>query len=260
MSDDIVFESAHDTGHSALALPSATPGIVDARAGADAAASAPSAGAATGALDDHGTPHDPAVHETDPATGLGRLSRDGAWKKKRGNGSRAAAGKPLAGATQGKLVIPSSQVQPGDEMPPTVTVSAAPGAPAPAIPSGASVTGVAATPPMVETKTMEEYETTAVGMSQGLWAVFRSAGGPAWDPDKDEERAWARAIQRVWFHYQLPIIGPVIELLILTVRAFAKRSGEDGSRLRRWVAGAWRWVRGGSFSEPEVKTTKAGAV
>lgn len=251
MSDDlpgqtVIFESAAAAAEGSMPLPNPTPGILEAREGAAPAPDqpSPSAGAGEAPKDNKGVPFDPAKHEQDPATGLGRLSKQGTWKLKRGNGSRAAAGKPMAGAMQGKLVLPASEASPAPadgkpaEPPPTGT-----------IPPGAVVESIHTQVPPPPPVPLADYETTAVGVSHATWALFQMLGGPKWEPDKEEVGAWSKAWQRVWHHYQLPLVGPLIEVVILAGRAAAKRS--DGSKARKWVAGAWRWVRGGTFAEPE---------
>mgnify|MGYP000234512506 CR=1 FL=1 len=96
---------------------------------------------------------------------------------------------------------------------------------------------------------LEDYAATATGVTQGAWALFRLWWGPKWEPASDEISAWSQAVKRVWHHYQLPLVGPVIELLIVGFQSAAKRA--DSGKVRGWFAGAWRWARGGSFHDQE---------
>lgn len=251
MTDDaspsMTFESAHDATKGSIPLPNPTPGILEARG--DSTPDQVPPPTASGAKDNRGTVFDPFKHETDPATGLGRLSAQGAWKLKRGNGARVAAGRPLAGATHGKLVLPASEAHNVENPAPGST----PGAAAPAsLPPGVTLQSVQTVPPPAPPPIAEaDYANTALGVSHATWGVFRLLGGPRWEADKDEISAWSKCWQRIWAHYQLPLIGPVVELVILGVQAAAKRT--DGTKAKSWIAGAWRWAKGGKFSEPETE-------
>lgn len=235
-----------------LALPSATPGAVPAAspAVADAATPPPASAtpppAATGAKDNAGVVFDPAIHETDKSTGLGKLAKaTGKWMLKRGNGARAAAGKPMAGAVKSSLVLPPEVIK--ANIAPPAAPPASGEAPLPTGP--VSVTVVSDTPvPQAPPVALADYESTAVGVTHATWAVFQMLGGPKWEPASDEISAWSKAWQRVWHHYQWPIVGPLVELIILAFRAAQKRT--DTTKVRGLFAGVWRWAKGGNFSEP----------
>lgn len=239
-----------------LTMPTATPGAVaaDPPAAVDAnpatvPAAPPASPPASAAVDQAGVAFDPIRHEVDKATGTGKLSRLGRWMLKRGNGARVAAGKPMAGATS-TLVIPKEALRPADQVPGPVPAAPAanPGqagtAPLPTGPVQVSVAPPAAPAPL----DLEAYESTAVGVAHGVWAVAQMAGGPKWEPTSDEVSAWSKALQRVWHHYQLPIVGPLVELVILAFRSSAKRT--DSRQVRGLFAKSWRWARGGRFNDP----------
>lgn len=236
-----------------LTLPEATPGAIAPPATPTAATPAvqpegPAPAGEAAAVDQAGVALDPAVHEIDKATGTGRLSRLGRWMLKRGNGARAAAGKPMAGAVKSNLVIPRPPPSSSAVPPPGSTAGASPGA-SPAHAGGIQVEvmppGTVNPPPRIG---LEEYESTAVGVSNGFWACAQMIGGPKWEPTTDEVSAWSKAIQRVWHHYQLPLVGPLVELVILGFRSAAKRA--DSSKVRGFFSASWSWMRGGRFEAP----------
>lgn len=229
-----------------LTMPTATPGAV-----AMDPVSIPPAGngSAAAIVDGSGAPFDPLKHEVDKMTGGGKLSRFGRWMLKRGNGARVAAGKPMAGATS-TLVIPKEAQRPADAVPEAVPTATEPGtAPLPRGPVSVSIAPEASAPVALD---LEAYESTAVGVSNGVWAVAQMTGGPKWEPTADEVSAWSKALQRVWHHYQLPIVGPLVELVILAFRSAAKRT--DSRQVQGLFARSWRWAKGGRFNDPAEQT------
>ncbi len=205
-------------------------------------------------MDQAGVAFDAGKHELDKVTGTGRLSKSGRWMLKRGNGSRIAAGKPPAGAIKSNLILPPDHQA---AAPPAPTAPGQPEGPASAgtAPGTAPlhkgpVTVTVGLPPPPAPTALEDYESTAVGMANGVWACAQLMGGPKWEPTPDEVGAWSKALQRVWHHYQLPIVGPLVELVILGFRSAAKRA--DSSRVRGFFSAAWSWARGGRFQAPEA--------
>lgn len=228
-----------------LSLPTATPGAIP---------DAPGEPAATAGPDGPG-PLDPAVHEIDKATGLGRMNKAGTrWMLKRGNGARQAAGKPLAGSVKSRLVIPPDAMPPASQAAPGP--QSAPGGPATpsqvadAVKSGATVNVLPSSslpPPPIP---MDDYEATAVGVTHATWGIFQMFGGEKWKPQDGEVDDWRRCWQRIWHRYQWPLLVPLAELIILFTRSAARRV--DTSKARGFFAGAWRWARGGQFNDPDA--------
>ena len=231
-----------------LTLPDATPGASPAQAGAAPVAGGPStpAPAANVARDRAGVAFDPTIHEVDRVTGTGRLSIKGLWMRRRGNGARVAAGKPMAGATSGNkpsLVIPDgvSPAPAGGADKRTDMVTDANGTATPSAASSDQAPPVT-TEAAPATQALGDYDTTAEAVTNGVWAVAQMAGGSKWAPETDEWKAWKFCLQRLWFRYGLPQIGPLAELFILAGRAVAKRC--DSGDVKGFFMSAWQWANG----------------
>jgi len=241
---------------SVLALPAATPGAIASQdaspAQADASAAPPDS--ATPAPDANGEEtFNPAIHEVDKTTGLPRRSKlTGRLCLKRGNGSRIAAGKPPAGACKSHLVLPPDVVK----QQAAATMGTAPAAPPQAggtvpMPTGPVSVQVVpppepAAPPPVP---LGDYEATAAGVTHATWAFFQMLGGEKWTPSPEEVGDWSRVWQRIWHRYQWPVVGPLFELVFLFCKSAAKRA--DTGKMRGFIAGAWRWARGGRFRDEQ---------
>lgn len=213
------------------------------------AAAAPSADVRT---DTKSEAFDPAKHESD-ANGNGRTKRDGTWQRKRGNGARKAKGLSLSNLFGFGKDVPAPETVPGpgtaagDE--PPATGSSFLAAPGPASP-GQNGTSPGEAAPEEETRhTIDAYDATAASLTHGQFAVLSLIFGPAWDAAKPERDRWIDMWRRLWFHYQLPVVGPLIELLILAVTTVSMRRNDEETKRR--VSSVWRWMRGGRFKEPK---------
>lgn len=93
--------------------------------------------------------------------------------------------------------------------------------------------------------TAEEYEATSTGIVSGLFGILRMTISKAWTPEGDEELTWRKAVNRVWTYYQLPRLGPLIELGVLGVGSAAKRSEDKPTKkLGRRILNGLRWCLG----------------
>lgn len=203
---------------------------------------APNAAAAGANVDKFGTVYDPAKHEH-------RQRVNGAWALKRGNGARKASGASYSVPRLAK--VPDTAAAPGS---PAVAPPAA--AAGPSFAPGSSIGPLPSEPvehiPEVETSPMlteADYANTGEAITRGLFGLAQlTLDSKAWEPTPAESRAFAGVFARIWQHYQLPRLGPIIELLFLIPPTIAKRADEPNTK--KWlgrIAGLFRRGR----AEPE---------
>lgn len=215
-------------------LPDATPGLVP---GAGSSASpepspaAPAVPAPAANRDRRGTAWDPAIHENPP-----RLNADRVWAKLRGNAARRSKGLPPSGAVR---VSTRPAAPAGEEPAPQVAEAPQPppmqSQPPPAdmlggAPGGAVIDAEPVPSAGLELRPLEAYAGTAAAVTDGTFAIARWTMGPAWEYRTGERRDFAAAWQRLMHHYQTPIIGPALEVIMLTIGAFAARSEDKQTR------------------------------
>lgn len=233
-------------------LPSATPGVVD----PIPSKVQPATGSASGEVDHHDVVYDPRRHEH-------RIRPNGHWALKRGNGARLAAGKPLAGASSGHSMrvsadpapAPSVSIEPpatageavtqpqGSRLGPFLALDEAKASPVSGGPQNASAPPAAGGAPMVPEvmRTPQDYHLTAEGITQAQFGVMSMALGKAWEAEPQEAKAWTEAWKRTMAHYQTPILGPIVELIVLGIGSVSKRWHDATTNAR--VGGFWRWIR-----------------
>ena len=216
-----------------------------------AAAAAPSSG---GRPDSKGEAFDPAKHEAD-ANGNPRTKRDGTWQRKRGNGARKAKGLGLMNLFGLGKDVPAPEAGPAT-VPAASTEGAPPAAgssflatPGPATPGANGAAPGADAPEEPTSNTIDAYDATAASLTHGQFAVLSLVFGPAWVASKTEHDRWVDMWRRLWFHYQLPVVGPLIEFVILSVTTVSMRRNDEETKRR--VGSVWRWMRGGHFKEPK---------
>lgn len=201
-------------------------------------------------VDKLGAAFDDALHERD-RLGNPKMRADGGWCLKRGNGARKANGKPPAGAVGYVSVAPKPAATPASSSPGEAagpTSSPSPGA------SGQVVNAlpIEGAPMLTEA----DYEGTAIGLTNGGFSVLQLVFGKAWEPDTNERDAWRGALRRLWFHYQLPRLGPLIEVLLLLPATIAKRR-DDARTKEGWAkAKAWMGMKPKPKPEPQPETTE----
>lgn len=237
-----------------MQLPQATPGVVSPLVSPMTTADAPAQG---GELDRHGVAYDPRRHEH-------RIKANGSWALKRGNGARLAKGMPLAGSTSGRSArvqepaaataspppsdaqVPTEPItQPQESRPgPFLAVGESPA------PSGAPMAETGGIPPAGSNgATMvpevmrgpQDYQLTAEGLTSAQFGIMSMALGKAWEPEREESKAWTEAWKRTMAHYQTPILGPLLELFVLLVGSVSKRWHDATTTAR--VGSLWRWLR-----------------
>lgn len=201
------------------------------------AAPAPSP-TALGLLDGKGQAHDPAVHVSPP-----RLNVRGVWACKPGNAGRKAAGKPMVGAWGKRDQVPD---QPKDATP----------APEPAAPPVVTSTLVWSDDPIpgqpgeaapVELRPREAYTATARSVVVAQFGIAQMAMGKAWDPEPAERKAWEQAWMDLMHHYQMPVVGPILGLIILAIDSIAKRRNDPETKER--AKALWQSLMG-TFRRP----------
>lgn len=198
-------------------------------------------------VDKLGTPFDDAQHSRD-RHGNPMMRADGGWCLKRGNGARKLAGKPPAGAVGYVSVAPKPDAAPTGT-PPAGGSAPSPGA-AGSVVDGVPVDGV----PML---TEADFEGTALGLTNGGFSLMQLVFGKAWEPDDQERRTWVGALRRLWYHYQLPRVGPLIEVLLLIPATIAKRR-HDARTLEGWAkVKAWMGVKPKAKPKPDDATPAA---
>lgn len=174
-------------------------------------------------VDNLGQPFDSMRHAVDKA-GNPILHASGRWALKRGNGSLKAQGKPMVG-----LIMPPKAKPEGasaETQPAGAATSEGP------TPGQVGVVDATTAPPPVFVET--DYEGTAAGVTAGMFGILALIFGPAWDADTAERDTWRGALRRLWFHYQLPRIGPIVEVLMLIPVTIAKRRN-DAKTLEGWA-------------------------
>ncbi len=210
----------------------------------------PPPAAAGGLVDRLGVAFNPALHESS-ATGP-RMRADGGWCLKRGNGARKVNGKSPAGGVAYVVPPPGKQQEPP-------AAGAAPG-PAPAPNQPPPVNGEQILETTLENNPVlgeADYEGTAIGLQNGIFSLARLTMGPAWQEDNDERDAWRGCIRRLWHHYQLPRVGPILEMLMLGCATIAKRR-EDARTLQGWAKmKAWMGLGAPVIESSAEKENKA---
>lgn len=211
----------------ALELPRETPTIDHAAGQMGDPAADPGTGSATGlSLDSKGQAWDAAVHVVPP-----RKNIRGEWAKKPGNAQRKASGKPPAG----KVFQPGSAQ--ARDTPPADAAGSRPqtaergpisqiGDTTPPPPAG----GPQIVPEAAAQTPLEDYKVSAESLSRGFFGGMSLGFGEAWKPEPEELTGLSGAVQRVLFHYQLPKVGPLIELATVLLAIFAKRRTDPETR------------------------------
>lgn len=237
-------ESAADVLGTPPDLPQGTP-APDSAPPAAAAAPPPST------PDRAGQVWDRTYHEDPP-----RLNAGGCWAKLRGNAARKAKGLPPSGATTGRAFRPAAPAPESGPNPAAVAPDAtqAPDpAPTASQPPPPELTG-AGQPPirdgvpvgpepmgMPEARPLEAYAATAAGMVDGSATVAQLTMGDAWILKSDERRGLVDAVQRVLHHYQLPVVGPLLELALVLLPIIGRRRNDP--QTRDVVGKVLSWVR-----------------
>jgi hypothetical protein len=176
---------------------------------------------------------DGTYHETPP-----RLNAEGKWAKLRGNAARRAKGLPPTGAFTGKafaarpapdLAAPAPQPVPApdplpfaSQPPPAAMLGGVEGA------TGPVLDAVADTLP--DARPLEAYGPTAAGLVDGTFGVAQLTMGKAWELTSQERRSLVDCSQRVLHHYQAPVLGPLLELVLLLVPIIGKRRSDPETR------------------------------
>lgn len=193
----------------------------------------PGAVASAGERDAAGEAFDAARHEP-------RRAADGRWRRKRGNGARVAAGKPLSGLPlKSKVNLPP---------PPALTSQREPEGPAATEPAAAGVVQAE----LVVGLTLEDYRATGQGLAGLLWMLLRLVLGPAWVPEPGERERYAEAFTRCWHTHQLPRLGGWLELVGLGAESATKRAGDGETRGRLARFAAWLgWKKKDTRAQPD---------
>jgi hypothetical protein len=171
------------------------------------------------------------------------LNAHGCWAKLRGNAARKAKGLPPSGATTGKAFRPAAPAPESGPTSPEVAPTAQPApdpAPTASQPPPPELTG-AAPPPirdgvpvgpeaMPEARPLEAYQATAVGLVDGASTVAQLTMGNAWILKPEESRGLTGAVQRVLHHYQLPVVGPLVELALVLLPIIGRRRNDPQTR------------------------------
>lgn len=201
---------------------------------------APAVPPAGAQLDRFGVPFDAMIHEP------GALAKDGHWKRKRGNGARVAAGKPIFVPPPTREAKPASDAPAAAAAPVAPAPAAAPGPTAPlasqlVLPGRPGPTPAGAAP-LPELLPESAYDDTAENLTRGLWGMLEMMLGKAWRVEVQESAAYKSAFQRLWFQHQWPRLGPVISLVLLAVGSLSKR--RDDPTTQKVGRTAWGWLRG----------------
>lgn len=222
-------ENAADVLGTPPDLPRGTPTTATA---APAVPSAPPAAT----LDRDDKPWDGTFHENPP-----RLNAEGRWAKLRGNAQRRAKGLPPSGITANipwKAPAVDSKAQPAAPLPPAQPAAdPAPTAsqpPPPELTSGAPPihdgVPVAGLDHVEQLRPLESYAATAAGMVDGAATVAQLTMGKAWVLKPDERNGLLGAVQRVMHHYQLPVVGPLLELFLVLLPIIGRRREDPETR------------------------------
>ena len=167
----------------------------------------------------------PGVHEDPP-----RKNDRGRWAKLRGNAARKAKGMPPSGATTGKAFRAAPAPQAPQAAPRMVSdIGPELDFPAPGEHGPGAAAGPGAPEPMPQL--MEaDYQPTAEALTRSLFGAAALGWGKAWEPRPDESAALTNSLRRVWHHYQLPRLGPILETVTVMVGIFARRRDDEGMR------------------------------
>ncbi len=168
-----------------------------------------------GLLDQAGEAFDPALHGVD-RNGNPKMRADGCWWRKPGLGARKA--KAAKDGDESYVVPPAGEAAASTSSSPTVDAVAAP-------------------EPML---TEADYEGTASGIQNGMFSLMQLWLGGAWAAEAEEAKIWRGALARLWFHYQLPRFGPIIEIIILIPSTIARR--RDDARTKEGWAKVMAWM------------------
>lgn len=234
---------AAETAQDVLGTPPDLPTVPPPAAAADLAPAAPPATSA----DKDGNAWSAVFHENPP-----RLNAMGCWAKLRGNAARKAKGLPPTGSFATKAFrpvninklpeinscnTPAQPAAPTASDPPPITMTSDP----PPIHDGVPVLDPAAP----QLRPFESYAGTAAGAVDGTFGVARLTMGPAWELHPTERRSLVDATQRVLHHYQAPILGPLLELVLILLPIVAKRRNDPETRSTMSALLAW-WKRSGA--------------
>ena len=232
--------------HMLLELPRETP-TIDHATGSGSSAGEPAsngsapAGAGAGlSLDKNGVAYDASIHVVPP-----RRNVRGEWARKPGNAQRKAKGAPMAGKSFG---APESNKTPpaGPQAAPAASsqgpISDFGTDPAPAGPAGIPLQPAPQVP-------LEDYKVSSESLARGFFGGMAIGFGKAWEPEPAELTGLSGALQRVMFHYQLPRVGPLFELVTVLIPIFAKRRGDPETRKK--FGGIMGMFRRKSAAPPE---------
>ena len=201
-------------------LPRPTPGLP---APAASPAAAPAAPSPARPSDRKGTVHDPRIHEDPP-----RLNKEGLWAR---------------------LRYPRKDVPPPETSgPPASDGPAAPSTPPPDdILAGPIRDGVPVAPEPPPMVALESYRSMATSITEGQFAVAVIGISKAWEPEREERKAWIDAWMRTLYHYQATPFGPILELIILACTSTAKRRHDPDTRAA--FGGWWAWIKRAAFGD-----------
>ncbi len=160
-------------------------------------------------------------HEAPP-----RLNARGGWARLRGNAQRKAKGLPPSGASACMQSKPVHAPSPAAPPPPVEAAPTASTPPPPELTSSAPPPihdGVPVGAEAPEQRPFESYAPTATGLVDGSFGVAQLTMGKAWELTPPERRAVTDATQRVLHHYQAPLLGPLIELILVLIPVITKR-------------------------------------
>lgn len=183
--------------------------------------------------DRDGAAWDPAVHENPP-----RRNEKGRWARLRGNAQRRAKGLPMAGIAA-LAIAKRAESRPDPAAPPAEPPKAVDPPPAASQAPPASILAGEATPirdgvpdagPAPGARPVEDYAGTAAGLVDGAFGAAQLSLGPAWLLKTDERRSLVDATQRVLHHYQVPVLGPLLELALVLIPVIGRRRNDPETR------------------------------
>lgn len=201
----------------AAPLPDATmtsPGPAPASTGAAAPAALP-------ATDRDGARHDPTRHESPP-----RLNAERRWARLRGNAARKAQGLPPSGAFGQRAAKPAPDGAEQPEQPaPAATPEPPPSVstPPPAAMLGGGPVRDGVPDPEQAQRPFADYATTAAGLVDGTLGLAQLGISDAWKATPQERTVLVGAVQRVCHEYQAPVLGSLVELVLVVIGFAAKR-------------------------------------
>lgn len=198
---------------------------------------------------------DGTFHESPP-----RLNAAGCWAKLRGNAARKAKGLPSTGWAAGRAatpvnINPISDIKSDNTQPPPVDPPASASQPPPP-----ELTGAPGPVPVhdgivdpilpIDMRPFEAYAGTAAGAVDGTFGVAQLTMGKAWELAPSERRSLVDATQRVLHHYQAPIVGPLLELILVLIPVIGKRRNDPETR--SVVASVLTWWRNRGRPAPQA--------